>query len=185
MHVVDLHDPNSANHSSRLVEVANAIGAELDLRPEDSRTLDLAASLANLGKIFVPREVLTKTSPLTEAEQALLQRHVQFGTEMLADLEFEGPVVDTIAQKQEHLDGSGYPNGLKGDEILMTARILAVSNAFVALVSPRAYRSAVSIEEALERLLRDSASNKYDRHVVAALFHVAENRRDWSDWLSE
>jgi len=184
MHVVDLHDPNSANHSSRLVEVANAIGAELDLRPEDSRTLDLAASLANLGKIFVPREVLTKTSPLTEAEQALLQRHVQFGTEMLADLEFEGPVVDTIAQKQEHLDGSGYPNGLKGDEILLTARILGVSNAFVALVSPRAYRSAVSIEEALERLLRDSGS-KYDRHVVAALFHVAENRRDWSDWPSE
>jgi PAS domain S-box-containing protein len=184
MHVVDLHDPNSANHSSRLVEVANAIGAELDLRPEDSQTLDLAASLANLGKIFVPREVLTKTSPLTEAEQALLQRHVQFGTEMLADLEFEGPVVDTIAQKQEHLDGSGYPNGLRGDEILLTARILAVSNAFVALVSPRAYRSAVSIEEALERLLRDSDS-KYDRHVVAALFHVAENRRDWSDWLSD
>jgi len=184
MHVVDLHDPNSANHSSRLVEVANAIGDELDLRPEDSRTLDLAASLANLGKIFVPREVLIKTSPLTEAEQTLLQRHVQFGTEMLADLEFEGPVVDTIAQKQEHLDGSGYPNGLKGDEILLTARILAVSNAFVALVSPRAYRGAVSIEEALERLLRDSGS-KYDRHVVAALFHVAENRRDWSNWLRE
>ncbi|MGD8672785.1 MAG: HD domain-containing phosphohydrolase, partial [Thiogranum sp.] len=87
-------------------------------------------------------------------------------------------------QKQEHLDGSGYPNGLKGDEILLTARILAVSNAFVALVSPRAYRSAVSIEEALERLLRDSDS-KYDRHVVAALFHVAENRRNWSDWLSD
>jgi len=184
MHVVDLHDPNSANHSSRVVEVANAVGRELNLGPEDSRTLDLAASLANLGKIFVPREVLTKTSPLSEAEQALLQRHVQFGTEMLADLEFEGPVVDTIAQKQEHLDGSGYPNGLRGEEILLTARILAVSNAFVALVSPRAYRGAVSIEEALERLLRD-AGTRYDRHVVAALFHVAENRKDWSDWMSE
>jgi PAS domain S-box-containing protein len=111
MHVVDLHDPNSAHHSARLVEVANAVGRALKLGPEERRTLDLAASLANLGKIFVPREVLTKTEPLTEAEQALLQRHVQFGTEMLADLDFEGPVVDTIAQKQEHLDGSGYPNG--------------------------------------------------------------------------
>ena len=184
MHVVDLHDPNSANHSARMVEVANAIGRELKLNPEDSRTLDLATSLANLGKIFVPREVLTKTEPLTEAEQALLQRHVQFGTEMIADLDFEGPVVDTIAQKQEHLDGSGYPNGLKGDEILLTARILAVSNAFVALVSPRAYRKAIDIEAALDQLLRESGT-RYDRHVVAALFHVAENRADWSEWLAE
>ena len=103
---------------------------------------------------------------------------------MLADLEFEAPVVDTIAQKQEHLDGSGYPNGLKNGEILLTARILAVSNAFVALLSPRAYRAPIGIEEALDRLLKDSGS-KYDRHVVAALFHVAENRADWSDWMSE
>lgn len=184
MHVVDLHDPNSANHSSRMVEVANAIGRELRLGPDDSRTLDLAASLANLGKIFVPREVLTKTEPLTAAEQALLQRHVQFGTEMLADLEFDGPVVATIAQKQEHLDGSGYPNGLKGEDILLTARILAVSNAFVALLSPRAYRKPIGIQEALQQLLGECDS-KYDRHVVAALFHVAENRENWSDWLAD
>ena len=184
MHVVDLHDPHSANHSSRMVEVANAIGRELKLGEEDLRTLDLAASLANLGKIFVPREILTKTEPLTEAEQALLQRHVRFGTELLADLDFEGPVLDTIEQKQEHLDGSGYPHGLSGDEILLTARILAVSNAFVALVSPRAYREAVTIEQALDQLLQEAGS-KYDRHVVAALFHIAENRSDWSEWQEE
>jgi HD-GYP domain-containing protein (c-di-GMP phosphodiesterase class II) len=102
----------------------------------------------------------------------------------LQDLDFEGPVLDTIAQKQEHLDGSGYPNGLTGDDILLTARILAVSNAFVALVSPRAYRQAVSIEAALDQLLRESGS-KFDRHVVAALFHVAENRSDWTDWQDD
>lgn len=184
MHVVDLHDPNSAHHSSRMVEVANAIGHELKLNETDRRTLDLATSLANLGKIFVPREVLTKPEELTEAEQALVHRHVQFGTELLQDLDFEGPVLDTIAQKQEHLDGSGYPNGLTGDDILLTARILAVSNAFVALVSPRAYRQAVSIEAALDQLLRESG-NKFDRHVVAALFHVAENRSDWTDWQDD
>ena len=184
MHVVDLHDPNSAHHSSRMVEVANAIGHELKLNETDLRTLDLATSLANLGKIFVPREVLTKTEELTEAEQALVHRHVQFGTELLQDLDFEGPVLDTIAQKQEHLDGSGYPNGLTDDDILLTARILAVSNAFVALVSPRAYRQAVSIEAALDQLLRESGS-KFDRHVVAALFHVAENRSDWTDWQDD
>ncbi|MEN8801238.1 MAG: HD domain-containing phosphohydrolase [Thiogranum sp.] len=184
MHVVDLHDPHSAHHSSRLVEVANAVGRELKLDEADTRTLDLAASLANLGKIFVPREVLTKTETLTEAEQDLVQRHVQFGIKLLEDLEFDGPVLDTIAQKQEHLDGSGYPNGLKGDDILLTARILSVCNTFVALISPRAYRDAISIEQALNRLLQEAGS-KYDRHVIAALFHVVENRSHWSDWQKE
>jgi PAS domain S-box-containing protein len=182
MHVVDLHDPYSADHTARMVEVANAVGAELKLDEQQRQSLDLATSLANLGKIFVPREVLTKLSPLTEAEQALLQRHVQFGVELLEDLDFDGPVLDTIRQKQEHLDGSGYPNHLSGDEIILTARILAVANAFVALVSPRAYRQAVSIEQALDQLLKEAGS-KYDRHVVAALFHVAENRSDWSEWV--
>ncbi len=181
MQVVDLHDPYSANHSARMAEVANAIGRELKLSKADRQTLDMAASLANLGKIFVPREILTKTTALTDAEQDLAQRHVQYGVEMLEDLEFEGQVLDTIRQKQEHLDGSGYPQALSGDDILLTARILAVANAFVALVSPRAYRDAISIQAALDRLLQD-AGVKYDRHVVAALFHVAENRSDWSDW---
>lgn len=182
MHVVDLHDPYSADHTARMVEVANAVAAELNLDEQQRKSLDLAASLANLGKIFVPKEVLTKRSPLTEAEQALLQRHVQFGVELLEDLDFDGPVLDTICQKQEHMDGSGYPNHLSGDAIILTARILAVANAFVALVSPRAYRQAVSIEEALDQLLKEAGS-KYDRHVVAALFHVAENRSDWSEWV--
>lgn len=184
MHVVDLHDPHSAHHSERMVEVANAIGRELRLGETDRDTLDMAANLANLGKIFVPREVLTKTEPLTEAEQELVQRHVQFGAELLEELEFEGPVLDTIKQKQEHLDGSGYPYRLSGEQILLTARILAVANAFVALISPRAYRGGMSPAAALDRLLKEAGS-KYDRHVVAALFHVAENRSDWSEWENE
>lgn len=184
MHVVDLHDPYSADHTARMVEVANTVGRELKLDEQQQQSLDLAASLANLGKIFVPREILTKVEPLTEAEQTLLQRHVQFGVELLEDLDFDGPVLDTIRQKQEHMDGSGYPAHLAGDDIILTARILAIANAFVALVSPRAYRHAVTIEQALDQLLKETGS-KYDRHVVAALFHVAENRSDWSEWTDE
>jgi HD-GYP domain-containing protein (c-di-GMP phosphodiesterase class II) len=167
-----------------MVEVANAIARELRLSETDRASLDMAANLANLGKIFVPREVLTKTEPLTEAEQELVQRHVQFGVELLEELEFEGSVLDTIKQKQEHLDGSGYPHHLSGEQILLTARILAVANAFVALVSPRAYRGGMTPQAALDRLLKETGS-KYDRHVVAALFHVAENRSDWSEWENE
>jgi PAS domain S-box-containing protein len=181
MHVVDLHDPHSGHHTERLVEVANAVGETLGLSPPDAQVLDMAASLANLGKIFVPREILTKVDPLTEAEQDLVRRHVQYGVDILSDLEFEGPVLLTIAQKQEHLDGSGYPKGLQGEEILLTARILAVANAFVALVSARAYRRGLSVEQALDRLMAE-ADRTFDRRVVAALYHTAENRRDWSIW---
>ena len=184
VHIVDLHDPYSAHHSSRMVEVANLIGRELRLTSDERQTLDLATTLSNLGKIMIPKEVLTKTTPLTEAEHNLLHKHVQYGLELLENLNFEGKVLDTIAQKQELLDGSGYPQGLSGEEMLITGKILSVANAFVALVSPRAYREGISIEAALDQLMQDAGS-KYDRHVLAALFHVTENRKDWSDWSNE
>lgn len=185
MHVVDLHDPHSGHHSARVSEVANALGAAMGLDDSDRRVLDLAANLANLGKIFVPREILTKSSPLTDAEQDIVRRHVQYSVDILKDLEFEGPVLNTIAQKQELMDGSGYPHGLKGEELLLTARILAVANAFVALMSSRAYRGATSVQQALDALLQE-ADSKYDRRVVAALFHVAENQQvNWSEWDAE
>ncbi len=101
---------------------------------------------------------------------------------MLQNLDFEGPVLETIAQKQEHVDGSGYPRGLTGDQMTPLGKILAVANAFVALVSPRAFREGVSVSDAIDRLMRD-ADRLYDRHVLAALFHVAENvQHSWSDW---
>ncbi|MFP5507287.1 MAG: HD domain-containing phosphohydrolase, partial [Gammaproteobacteria bacterium] len=165
MRAVDKHDPYSANHSSRTAAVAVAIGRELDLPTGDLQALDLAANLANVGKIFVPKEILTKSEALTDAEQETLKQHVQYSRDILSSLDFEGPVLETIGQKQELMDGSGYPHGLRGDEIRLTARILAVANAFVALVSPRAYRDAVPIEAALDQLLAES-KDKYDRHVV-------------------
>ncbi len=181
MRAVDKHDPHSANHSSRTAAVAVAIGRELDLPERDLQALDLAANLANVGKIFIPKEVLTKSGSLSEAEQDILKQHVQYALDILSSLEFEGPVVATIAQKQELMDGSGYPHGLRGDEILLTARILAVANAFVALVSPRAYRDEVPVARALDQLLAES-KDKYDRHVVAALFHIAENRDELTNF---
>lgn len=180
MRAVDKHDPHSADHSSRTAAVAVAIGRQLALPAIDLQALDLAANLANVGKIFVPKEILTKSDALSEPEQQLLKQHVQYAHDILSTLDFEGPVLDTIWQKQELMDGSGYPRGLRGDEILLTARILAVANAFVALVSPRAYRDAVPIAQALDQLLEES-KGKYDRHVVAALFHLAENSRELAE----
>lgn len=180
---VALHDPYSAHHASRMAEVAQAVARELGLPEEERETLGLAATLANIGKIMLPGDLLTKTEPLTPADRELLRRHVDFSLELLQGLDFEGPVLDVIAQKQELLDGSGYPRGLGDQEMSLAGRILSVANAFVALVSVRAYRQGVSIEAALEELLR-GAGTQYDRRVIAALFHVAANRQDWTSWSS-
>ncbi len=179
--VVDLHDPFSAHHANRMAEVAQAVARELGLPDAERETLGLAATLANIGKIMLPSELLTKTGPLTTADRELLRKHVDYSLELLKGLDFEGPVLEVIAQKQELLDGSGYPRGLTEQQMSLSGRILSVANAFVALVSVRAYRQGVSIEAALEELLRN-AGTQYDRRVIAALFHVVENRRDWSQW---
>ena len=178
VHVVDQHDPWSARHSQRMVEVASAIGRELGLSSKERQTLELAASLANLGKIMIPCEILVKTGPLTDAERELLLKHVQHGLELLEDLDFDGPVLETIAQKQELLDGSGYPHGLRAEQMSLPGKILSVANTFVAQTSSRAYRHGMSEEKAVSELLAD-ADTRYDRQVVAALFHIIENRREW------
>lgn len=179
--VIDLHDAYSAFHSARMAEVADELAAELRMSDADRQTLHFAATLANIGKIMLPRDILMKTGELEESERKLLETHVARGMELLHSLDFEGPVLSTIAQKQELLDGSGYPRGLQGSEMSLPGKVLAVSNAFVALVSPRAYREALTVNGALDALMQE-ADVKYDRHVLAALFHVAENRIDWSRW---
>ncbi|MBS1130857.1 MAG: Metal-dependent phosphohydrolase, subdomain [Proteobacteria bacterium] len=181
--IVDSYDPYCGEHSTRTALVAGAIARELELDDAAVEVLDMAAKLANVGKMFLPRELLTKPEPLTTEEQQLMHSHVQHSVEVLKAIDFEGPVIDVIAQKSEHLDGTGYPAGLKEPELLLESRILAVANAFVAMVSARAYRAGVPMEETLDRLLSESGS-KYDRHVVAALFHVAENRPEWISWSS-
>lgn len=181
--IVDSHDPFCTEHSMRTALVAGAIARELELDESAAEALDMAAKLANVGKMFLPRELLTKPEHLSKEEQKVMQSYVQHSVALLNAIDFEGPVIDIIAQKSEHLDGSGYPAGLKEPELLLESRILAVANAFVAMVSARAYRAGVPLEETLDKLLSETGS-KYDRHVVAALFHVAENRPEWITWSS-
>src|SRR5690606_31954759 len=134
----------------RMAQVADAVARELALDDREREQLDLAATLANIGKIMIPSEILTKKEPLTAAEQELLRKHVDYTLELLHGVEFDGPVLDIIAQKQERLDGTGYPRGLTEHEMSMAGRILSVANAFVALISARAYRDGVSVDEALQ-----------------------------------
>jgi len=176
-HVIDSYVPDSANHSAKTTKLAHAIAQELNLSNTDIETLELAACLANIGKLFIPREILEKTTELTDEERETLQTTINQTSNILIDLEFDGPVLETIAQKSEHIDGSGYPGGISGEQILMTARILAVANAFVAMQSPRAYRKPLSTKDILDQLYKESGT-LYDKRVIAALMHVSENRKD-------
>ncbi|RJX27956.1 MAG: PAS domain-containing protein [Desulfurivibrio sp.] len=179
MRAIDFHDPYSANHSAKTAKVAAAVGRAMDLSTEQLTTIEIAANLCNLGKLSLPRELLLKTGELTAEEQAVLKGETASAAEILAGLDFEGPVLETITQKHECLDGSGYPKGLAGEAIIPTARILAAANAFVAMTSPRAYRDRLTDKQAMTQLL-NAADSKYDRHVIAALFHVVENEIDLS-----
>jgi len=181
INAIDGHDPYCEKHSERTCEVALAIADAMGLSQSQQVSLEVAATLANIGKLQVPKQILTKKQHLTTAETNRLQQHVEFAVDMLAKVEFEGPVLDIIAQKNEHLDGSGYPKGLTQREIMTESRILAVANAFVAMVSARAYRKGRGVNDVLAVLLAQ-AGLQYDRQVVAALFHICENKKDWNIW---
>ncbi len=177
-HVIDSYVPDSANHSQKTTKLARSIAQEINLSKTEIETLELAACLANIGKLFIPRDILEKTTELTDEERDTLQTTITQTSNILIDLEFDGPVLETIAQKNEHIDGSGYPGGISGDKILITARILAVANAFVAMQSPRAYREPLSNQEILDQLYNESGTI-YDKRIIATLMHVAANKKDW------
>jgi len=180
---VDLHDPHCANHSQRTCEVAYEIACEMGYKSDALETLKMASLLANIGKLFVSKDILIKHEKLSEEESKELKKHIEYGVKILQELSFNGPVVEIISQKNERLDGSGYPDGLKDEEILPEAKILAVANAFVAMTSARAYREGRKVDEVINMLVKQSES-QYDRHVVAALFHIAENKANWKSWYS-
>lgn len=173
--VVDRRDPFAANHSTRVARVARAIAREMGLTETESDTAEIAANLLNLGKIMIPPEVLAKTGDLTEEERQLLRNSVQISADIIQDIEFDGPVVETLRQAQERWDGSGQPRGLKGQEILITARIIGVANALVGMISDRAFRQGMSMDAAIEILFKE-AGHAYDRKVVAALVNYLDNR---------
>jgi HD-GYP domain-containing protein (c-di-GMP phosphodiesterase class II) len=148
-------------------EVCLALGHILGLEAEEVATLDIAAQLAQIGKVSIPREIVAKTDRLTPEEIEIMKTHVNNAVAILSGVDFGMPVVDTLAQSYERMDGSGYPKGLKNDEISVLARLLGVADVFCARIEPRSYRDPITPAEALKVFL-DNA-DKYDPKVVAAL----------------
>lgn len=161
------HDPYTAGSSRRLAALAVAIGREAGLDGERQHGLRVAALLHDIGNIAVPASILAKPAPLTEAELALMRTHVEEGCQLLADIDLGAPIADIIYQSHERFDGSGYPHGVKGEEIMIEARILAIADTVEAMCSPRPYRPALGMDAAIEEINR-GAGKLYDQHLVAA-----------------
>ena len=161
------HDPYTAGSSRRVAALAVAIGREAGLDGERQHGLRVAALLHDIGNIAVPPSILCKPAPLTETELALMRTHVEEGCQLLADIDFGAPIADIVYQTHERYDGSGYPRGVKGEEIMLEARILAIADTVEAMCSPRPYRPAAGMDAAIEEINRNSG-RLYDQHLVAA-----------------
>ena len=169
--LVESRDPYTAGHERRSAALVVEIAGELGLDDEALAALDLTARMHDIGQIAVPAEILTRPGPLSPAEFSLIKLHPQVAFDILAPIDFGYPTAEIILQHHERLDGSGYPNGLKGDEIRLEARVLAVADVVEAMSSHRPYRAALGIEAALDEV-RANAGRLYDLDVAAACERV-------------
>lgn len=173
--MVELRDPYTAGHERRVGELSAAIAAEMGLDAHTQRGLRVAGAVHDVGKIVVPTEILTKPGRLSPLELELVRQHAAQGYEVLKDVAFPWPVAEVARQHHERLDGSGYPRGLKGDGILLEARILAVADVVESMASHRPYRAGLGIDKALAEI-EGNAGRLYDPAAVRACLALFRER---------
>lgn len=171
--LVDRRDPFAGRHSALVAQISRALAAVMQLSAEMQETAEFAGKLLNIGKIAVPEDMLANAKPLGKKDVTRIREAISSSADFLEGIAFRGPVAETIRQSAERWNGDG-PRGLSGDDILITARIIAVANAFVGMISPRAYRPSIAVDEAVAQLMKDAGA-AYDRSVVAALVHYLDN----------
>ena len=169
--MIDLCDAYTYGHQQHVGEIAYHIGQSMGLPVDHCQALNWICLVHDVGKIAIPAEILSKPAVLTQAEYKLVQTHSSVGYELLQDVNMGYPIAEIVLQHHERLDGSGYPQRLVADQILLDARILAVADVFEAMVSHRPYRPAHSYEVALSELLSHRGT-KYDNHVVDTLVRL-------------
>jgi PAS domain S-box-containing protein len=171
--IVERRDPYTAGHERRVAELAVAIATRMGMSGGELDGLRLAALIHDVGKISVPVEILSKPGRLSENEFELIKVHAQAGHDVLQTVAFEQPVARMVLQHHERLDGSGYPDGLRGDDILLEARVMAVADVYEAMISHRPYRPGLPAEAAIAEL-RNGAGVRYDEQVVADCLQVLD-----------
>ena len=173
---VEMRDPYTAGHQKRVAHLACAIAREMRLSEDEIYGLHMASVIHDLGKITVPAEILSKPGQLSGLEYELIKSHVQAGYDILKQVDFPWPLADIILQHHERMDGSGYPNGLKQEEILLPARILSVADVFETIASHRPYRPSLGLQHAMDEI-RENRGRLYDGRVAdVCLALIAEDR---------
>jgi PAS domain S-box-containing protein/putative nucleotidyltransferase with HDIG domain len=173
--IVETRDPYTAGHQRRVSDLARAIATEMGLSHDRVEGLRVAAIIHDIGKLSVPAEILSKPSKLTKIEFSLIQTHVQSGYDILKDIEFPWPIARMVIEHHERINGSGYPNGLTGDNLLLESRILAVADVVEAMASHRPYRAALGIEPALEEIEKNKGI-LYDAAVADACVRLFRHK---------
>jgi len=171
--ITELRDPYTAGHQERVTELACAIGRTMGFAEDRLEGLRVAGLLHDIGKVSIPAEILSKPTALAETEMALIRQHSEAGARILENTPFPWPIAEMVLQHHERLDGSGYPHGLRGEEIALEARILAVADVIEAMSSHRPYRPGRGIEAALDEI-RNGRGILYDAEAVAACIRVFE-----------
>ncbi len=150
--IVEMRDPYTAGHQKRVAALAKAIAIEMKLSADDIEAIEIGGIVHDVGKIKIPAEILSKPGKINDIEYSLIKLHPQAGYDILKGIDFPWPIAQMVLQHHERLDGSGYPHGLKGDEILLGARILSVADVVEAISSHRPYRPSLGIEAALAEI---------------------------------
>lgn len=164
--MAEIRDPYTAGHQQRVAALACAIARRMTVSAESVRAIELAGIMHDIGKIRIPIAVINRPGDLLDTERELLRIHPKIGYDLLKTIPFPFPVAEIVYQHHERMDGSGYPRGLKGDEILLEARIMAVADVTEAQSSFRPYRPALGLDAALQEIAEHSGS-LYDAEVVA------------------
>jgi PAS domain S-box-containing protein len=168
---IESRDPYTAGHQSRSADLARAMAIEMGLPQEKIDGIRMAGSIHDIGKLSIPAEILSKPTKLTELEFSLIKEHSRSGYDMLKDVESPWPLAQIVYQHHERMNGTGYPRNLKGDEILMEARIMAVADVVEAMASHRPYRPAKGIDAALEEVEKNRGT-LYDNAVADACLRL-------------
>ncbi len=173
---VEMRDPYTAGHQKRVAQIACAVAQEIGFSEKQIEGIRVTGFLHDIGKIVVPAEVLSKPTKLNEYEFSMIKAHAQAGFDILKGIEFPWPVATAVLQHHERLDGSGYPSGLSGKDIILEARILAVADVVEAMVSHRPYRPAFSIDYALEEISQNK-NILYDVELVNVCVKLFTEKR--------
>lgn len=171
---LEISDPYTSGHQKRVSKLAVAIAKKLGLSQDHQEAIGMASLLHDLGKLYIPLQILNKPGQLTHAEFELIKTHVTLGAQVLSKIEFPWPISDMVLQHHEKLDGSGYPHGLKGDEILIEAQIIGVADTVESMLSFKPYRPSIDKETTIHHLI-EAKGKHYQEEIIEACIEIIKH----------